>query len=124
MGNWTRVKKDRAFAGGRAPRTTTAVRRFRTGQKRAYFVIPMNLLAGETAANVYRDGASRLAFDFSDKGDFTLCKSGGSKTTGTILLPDDVCHLVPYGTTDIPHTIDGGLIVIDLDDLPPAVAAE
>lgn len=116
---WKKVKKTRV--AGRDRRTAFGVRRNKTGVKSAFLLMPMGT-TDKRAATIYADDKGNLAFEFADRGEFKVGKSGA---TQTVTIPLQFASSIPYGTRDCVVMWDAGLLVLDLTQFQlKAVAAE
>lgn len=95
-------------AKGLAPRKLISVSRNNRGN--AYFVIPLDMMEVGTRVDYYQSG-SKLGFKPSDHGLYKI--SNDSRLT----IPRRLSGSVPLGTRDIIHSEEGGMFVVDLDNL-------
>lgn len=110
---WKKYTRDRAKFGGRAPRTTTAVRKNRTQDNAAFLLLPADMAAGKMAT-VYTNGGDKIAFSIGERGDFKIGNANKRGTLKTVVIPRALADRIPYGTRDCTTTRDGDMIVLDL----------
>ena len=118
MSSWKKITP--AKIGGSRPAETYRVRRNPSVPKTAYFALPAQAKA-MGRCSVYQNG-SRLGFRFAKEGEYKAKLDG---RTTLVCIPAQFVAGIPFGTTEVSVSLDGGMFVIDLDTIArPALAAE
>lgn len=120
---WTKVKPNQGrHSIGRESRTSFAVQRSPSSST-ASLLIPARAYAEQTRCSVYANG-NKLAFLLGGRGEYAVTRTGPGSKARKVTIPAIFAALIPYGTTDISHEMDGDMIVIDLSRFAVRVAAE
>ena len=120
---WTKVTPKRAV--GAPARTVPAVQRPINDNGVASAIFPDGWAHGPRC-DVYSDGNGRLAFKFGERGEYKVGTSGPKSRAKLVTIPSQFRARIPYGTTDVMMTSEGGMYVLDLNAIrtAPRVAAE
>ena len=118
MNSWKKITP--AKIGGSQPAETYRVKRNLSTPETAHFALPAQAKA-LGRCSIYQNG-SRLGFRFAKEGEYKATLNG--KTT-LVRIPAQFVAGIPFGTTEVSVSLDGGMFVIDLDAIArPALAAE
>jgi hypothetical protein len=103
---WTKVDKKK----GADQRQSFAVVRWSNA---AALIVPGCAVVGERA-DVYVDG-NRIGYRIGDSGEFSVSVANKASVAKRVTIPSRFVGMVPEGTTDATVTMEGGMIVLDLD---------
>jgi hypothetical protein len=110
---WTKVEKAHGEAG-RPPGVGVGIAAQRNGFN---ITIPAHLLSN-SRADIFRDG-TKIAIRQSDEGLFSIFGNSKRSRARVVRPPVTIQREFPgLASGPIPHTIDDGMIVIDLADAP------
>ena len=111
---WTKLSKSdvlRAAGFGRGAKSTPRV--LRTGSKRdpAALALPKSM-ATAPRVDILVDG-TRVAYVFSDKGEYKVRKAGQSTTTVMVSIPKAYVQSAPLSTSDVTLIEQDGMLILD-----------
>lgn len=122
---WTKVTRKYGPGPVTPTRAVPAVRRSPSNPNDATLVFPEGWVTSEKC-DIYSDGSGRLAYRPCKAGAYKVRKNykAGSRAS-FVTIPSEFIDRIPYGTTDVTLTSEGGMFVLDLNSIRKlSVAAE
>jgi hypothetical protein len=107
---WTTIKP----RCGDGKRTKPAIHRNQRGEIR---ILWPAVMVTAKRVRVASDGGGRLAFTFTDDGEYAVWFPAGSGARMST-VPAEFRHHIPVGTTDVNMSRAGDAWVLDLNELP------
>lgn len=108
---WVKLESEKRF--GRSVRTSCGVSKIKTGAIKAIF--PAGLIS-EGRYEILQDGA-RLGFRPTIKGGYKVTRLNRSSKAMHCTVPASCSLQIPFGTTDVPHHFEDGMLVLNLSAL-------
>lgn len=111
---WKKLTKGSGLnRAGKEARKTPAVSRSRSGAKIASLILPSGFVTA-ARADIYSDGNGKIAYAFSERGEYSVYTPTAKAKTLRVSIPKSVAGHIPYGTTDAVLTADGDMWVLDV----------
>ena len=120
---WKKITRKR---GGsmKASRKVFGVSRGVKTPRTARLLVPGSYQGLSGRVSIYSDGNGKIAFLDTPNGEYKVTASTKAAKHRQVNIPAEFVPMIPYGTTDIDVTEEGGMIVVDTAQFKSRLVAE
>lgn len=97
---WQKVERQAPKTPTHERRTKACVSRSPKRPDAAYMMLPRDMVWADRVS-IYHDGGSRIAFEFSQYGEYAVRPTSKTSFTMKVTIPKPLAHLIPFGLQDV-----------------------